>query len=251
MVMQPVEASPNHKRETPQPTEPGKRSPHTNAKPESRSQHSFDTMGTSDMESSVSSPKSVPQRKTRATKRVSKVQLPLSPATSHSPPRVQQRSGKAKVNDSDNSKAINLLSDNLNPAGATGVTRMRGMKRKRVIESEDESEPESKKPKSETAAVEGSTYETRWNAAKTNPRHKIPPTLISAEDPEAPERERVKPPATTIRGPEVRSAKANIVKEKTTRQPKACSPPQGSNAQSSASASECERILELDCGAFA
>ena len=201
------------------------------------------------MESSVSSPKSVPQRKTRAAKRVSNVQLPLSPATSHSPPRVRPRSGKAKVNNSDTSKAIDLLNDNLNPAGATGVTRMRGMKRKRVIESEDESEPEAKKPKSEIAAVEDSTYEKRWNAAKADPRHMNLPVLIGAEDPEALEMEQVKPPPTTNKRPEVRSAKADIVQEKAKRQPKACSPPQGSNDKSSAS--ECERILEWHCGAFA
>ncbi len=250
VVIQPVKAYCNHKTEAPQPTEPGKSSPLTNAKPDSRSQHSFDTVGSFDMESSVSSPKSVPRRKTRGTKRVSKVRLPLSPATSHSPPRVRPRSGKATVNISDASKTINLLSDNLNPAGATGVTRTRGMKRKRVIESEDESEPTAKKPKSETAAVErttsprpmGSTYETRWNATKANPRHKILLTLTGTEDPDA-------PPATANRRPEVASARANIVKEKAKRQPKACSPPQGSNAQSSAS--ECERILEWDCGAFA
>ena len=245
MVMLPVKATSNHKTETRQPKEPRKISPHTKAKPGSHSRHSFDTMGLSDVESSVSSPKSVPRRKTRKTKRVSNVQLPLSPATSHSPPRVRPRSGKAKVNISDTSKTIDLLSDNLNPAGATGVTRTRGMKRKRVIESEDESEPTAKKPKSDTVAVErttprpmGSTYETRWNAPKANPRHKIPTTLIDAEDSEALEGEQVKPPAIA-KEPE-RSAKANIVKEEAKGPPKAYSPPQDSNGQSSTS--ECERI---------
>lgn len=240
MVIRPVKASSNHKSETRQ------LSLRAKAKPGSRSQYPFDTMGLSDVESSVSSPKSVPRRKTRATKRVSKVQLPLSPATSHSPPRVQPRSGKSKVKISDTSNTINLLSDNLKPAGVAEVTRTRGMKRKRVIESEDESEPTAKKPKSDTAAVEriipprpmGPTYETRWNASKADPRHKIPPTLIDADDSEALEEEQVKPPAIA-KEPE-RFAKANIVEEKAKGQPKACSPPQDSNAQSSTS--ECERI---------
>ena len=246
VVMQLVKATSNHKTETRRPKEPGKSSPHTKANRSSRSRHSFDTMGLPDVESSVSSPKSVPRRKTRETKRVSKVRLPLSPATSHSPPRVRPRSGKAKVNIGDNLKTIDLLSDDLNPAGATGVTRTRGMKRKRVIESEDESEPTAKKPKSDTAAVEcttpprpiGSTYEERWNESKANPRHKIPPTLIDADDFEALGGGQVKPPATE-KEPE-RSAKANIVKEEATRQPKACSSPQDGNAQSSTS--ECERV---------
>ena len=86
VVMQPVKVTSNQKTETCQLKEPGKSSPDTKAKPGSCSQHSFDTMGLSDVESSVSTPKSVPRHKTREMKRVSKVQLPLSLATSRSAP---------------------------------------------------------------------------------------------------------------------------------------------------------------------
>lgn len=124
------------------------------------------------------------------------------------------------------------------------------MKRKRVIESEDESEPTTKKPKSRTAAVErtnsprsmGTTYKTRRNAAKANPRHETSPTSIDANDPEALlEAEQVEPPAPPAimkRGPEVLSAKVNIVEEKVKRQPRAYSPSQSSNGPSNASERE-------------
>jgi len=255
MVMQPIKAPSNHKTETRQPEEPGKSLPHTKAKPDSCLQHAFDTAGVSDIEPIISSPKSVPRCKTRATIRVSTVKPPLSPITSPSP-REQPRSGKPKVNNTSPSKTITLSSDNGNHAGATEVTHTRKMKHKRVVESDDESEPTAKKPKSETVAIEritprpkGSTYKTRRNAAKANLRHKTPPTLICADDPKALEAQQVKPPATAKREPEARSAKFSIIEEKMKRQPKAYSSPQGGSNQSSAS--ECERIFEWDCGAFA
>ena len=250
VVIQPVKVSSNCKPETGQPKEPGQCSPYTKARPDSRSQRSFDTEGLSHMESSISSPKSVPRRKTRAAKSVSVVQLPLSPATSHSPPRVQPRSRKPKVNIEYTSTTINLSSDNVSPAGATEVTHTRRMKRKRVVESEDESEPTTKKPKSGTAAVErtnsprlmGSTYKTRRNVAKANPRHETSPTSFDANAPEALlEAEQVEPPvppATAKKGPEVLSAKVNVVEEKVTRQPRAYSPSQSSDGQSNSS--ECD-----------
>jgi hypothetical protein len=252
VVMQPVKASSNHKTETRQPRELRKSSPHTKTQPDSHSQHSFDTAGLPDIESSMSGRRSVPQCKTRATKGVSTAQLPLSPATSHSPPRVQPRSGKAMENIITNSKTINLSGNNGSPADATEVIHARRMKRKRVVESDDESEPTTKKLKSETAAVErttsprpkGSTYKTR-RAAKANPRHKTLPTLI--DDADALEAEQMKQSATA-KEPEVRSVISNIVEGKGKRQNKAYSSPQGSNDQSSTS--ECERIFEWDCGAL-
>ena len=248
VVIQPVKPPSNRKPETGQPKKPGQCTPSTKARPDSRSQHSFDTEGLSHVESSSLSPKSA--RKTRAAKRVSVVQLPLSPATSHSPPRVQPRSRKPKVNIKYTSTTINLSSDNVNPAGATEVTHTRRMKRKRVVESEDESEPTTKKPKSGTTAVErtnsprlmGATHKTRRNAAKENPRHETSPTSIDANDPEALlEAEQVEPlapPATVKRGPEVLSAKVNIVEEKVKGQPRAYSPSQSSNGPSNASERE-------------
>jgi hypothetical protein len=245
--MQPVKASSNHKPETRQPKEPGQISPHSKAGPDSRSQHSFETAGFPYMESSLSSPGSVPRCKTRATNGVSMVQLPLSPATSRSPPRVRPRFRKAKANISYTSTTINLSSDNVNPAGATNVTHMRGKKRKRVVESEEDSEPTTKRPKSEPAVVErttsphpmGSTDKTRRNAAKENLLHKTPPTLIGANNPEALlEAEQMKPPATA-KEPEVLSAKVNIIEEKAKRQPKTYSP-QGSNGKFNSSESSSE-----------
>jgi len=247
VATQPVKVSSNHKPKIRQPKEPGQLSSHTKTRPDSHLQHSFDTARVSYMESSISSPRSVPPCKTGATKRVSAVQVPLSPATSHSPPQVRPPFRKTKANISYTSMTIDLSSDNVNPAGATKVTHTRGKKRKLVVESEDDSEPTTKRPKPETAAVErttsprpmGSTYKTRQNIAKANPLHKTPPTLVSANDPETLlESEQVKPSA---KEPEVLSANDNIVEEKARRQPKAYSP-QGSNDQSNAP--ECERTFE-------
>src|SRR5258708_36774124 len=134
--------------ETHQPKEPRKITLHTEAKPNSRSQrtaHLFDTARLSDMESSVSSPEVVSQRKTRIERGITKVQLPLSPATSHSPSQVKpSRSGKTKGNVNPTSKIVDLSGDNVNATGATEVTHVRGIKRKRVIESDEESDPTAK-----------------------------------------------------------------------------------------------------------
>jgi hypothetical protein len=251
--MQPVEASSNRKTETRQPKEPEESSSHTKAKPDSRSHHSIHAAGLSDIESGVSGPKSVPRGKTRAKKRVSRVQRPLSPAT----PQVRPRPGKANVDVSYLSKTIIFSSDNVTPAGASEVAHTRRTKRKRVVESEDEGEPKAKKPKSETPAVEratsprqmGSTFKIRPNAAKANSHHKTSPTLIDAHHPGALEAEQVKPPATAKRVLKIRSPKANMAGEKAKRLHKVYSPPQNRNDQSSTL--ECERVLEWDCRAFA
>ena len=244
MVVQTVKASSNHRTETRQPKELRKGPPHTKAKPNSRSkrtEHLLDTTGLFDMESSVSSPEVVPQRKTRIARSIKKVQLPLSPATSHSPPQVKpNQSGKTKGVSPD-SKIVDLPSDNDNATAATEVTHMRGIKRKRVIESDEESEPTAKKSKQETVAIErtprpkGLTYNTRRNAAKANPRPKTAPTSIDADVPEAPKAERVKLLATRKREPEVQSAKADTIEGTVGGQPETHSPPRTSNTQT-----ECE-----------
>jgi len=255
VVVQPVKASSNHKTETRQPKEPRKSPPNTKAKPNSRSrkmEHLFDTPRLSDMESSVSSPEVVPQRKPRIAKGVTKVQLPLSPATSHSPPQVKQsRPGNTKANVSPTSKIVDLSSNNGNATGATKVTHIRGIKRKRVIESDEESESTAKKPKQaieRTPRPKGSTYKTRRNAANANPRPKTPPTSIGADDPEALKAEKVRPLATGKREPEVQPARANTVEETVGGQPETHSSPRTSNGQTRAS--ECERIFEWDAGSL-
>ena len=244
--MQPVGTTSNHKTETPQPKEPEKTPPHTKEKPHSRSQRAgqlFDI----DIESSVSSPKIVSRCKTRVPKSVSKVQLPLSPATSQSTRTKPPRSEKAKDDVSPTSKAVNSSRDNGNITGETKVTYPRGIKRKRVIESDEESEPSAKKSTSEIAVIErktpsprpkGSTYKTRRNAAKANPRPKIPPTLIDTNDPKTGQ---AKALTTRKREPRAQSSEANTIEEVVAQQPDTHSSARDSNNHTRVS--ECKRIL--------
>ena len=212
-------------------------------------EQSFDTAGLSDMESSVSSPRILPRSKIRVEKSVSKVQLPPLPVTSRSPRVKSPRSRETQDNVNPASKTVNLSSDNGNTTGSTQVIHPRRIKRKRVIESDEESEPTAKKSISVTAAIEhtsppsnGSTYKTRRKAAKANLRPKDPPDLIGANDRDALKVvEQVEPTATGKRGPEVQSAKATIVDEAVGR-PETHSSSKESHNQTKVP--ECERILE-------
>jgi hypothetical protein len=254
VVVQPVKAPSNHKMGTYQPKEPENKSPQAKAKPDSRVQgaeHLFDTTGLSDTEPGLLSPKIVPQRKTRAAKSVSKVQLPPSPATSHSRPRVKQPcSREAKHSTVLSSKTINLPSGNGNTTSTAEVSRTRGAKRKRVIESDEESEPTAKKPKSGSLSIErtpssprpkGSMYKTQPHVARANPHSKTPPALVGVDnEPEPPKSEEMKPPAR-VKQPEVQPTKPKPPKETVGKQPKAQSSSRSGNNGSKAS--ECELIF--------
>lgn len=228
----------NHKTGTHQPKEPRESPPHDKAKSNSRSQRTgrlCDTPGLSDIESSASSPEVIPQRRARIARSVPKVQLPLSPAPSHSPPQGTPSRLRKTKDGGATSKAVDLSSDN----SAAEVTHVKGIKRKRVIESDEESEPTAKKSKQETLAIE-----TRRNAAKAISRPKTPPTSIGAVDPEALKARKARLLATRKRELEVQSAKADTVEETSGGQPETHSSPRISNNQTRAS--ECEWSFEWD-----
>lgn len=182
------------------------------------------------MESNESSPEVVPQQRARIARSVTNVQLPLSPAPSHSPPQGKPSRLRKTKDNSATSKVVDLSSDNSN---ATEVTHVKGIKRKRVIESDEESEPTAKKSKQETTAIE-----TRRNVAKAISRPKTPPTSIGAVDPEALKAREARLLATRNRELEAQSTKADTVEETSRGPPETRSSPRISNNQTRAS--ECE-----------